>query len=70
MGQPRPTYTAAFRDQIVALHRSGRIITELADEFQRPVWTIRYWIRQACRDGVWEKAHEWQHDYNHRRPHE
>ena len=34
MGQSRPTYTAAFHEQIVALRRSGRTIVELADEFQ------------------------------------
>jgi transposase-like protein len=40
MGQPRPTYIAAFRKQIVALYRSDRTVTELADEFQPSVWMI------------------------------
>lgn len=47
MGQPRPTYTDAFREQILALHRSGRTPRELADEFQPSEWTIRNWIRKA-----------------------
>jgi len=50
MGQPRPTYTVAFREQILALHRAGRTPRELADEFQPSEWTIRNWIRQADRD--------------------
>jgi transposase len=47
MTQPRPTYTDAFREQILALYRSGRTPRELAEEFQPSEWTIRSWIRKA-----------------------
>jgi transposase len=47
MASPRPTYTDAFREQIVALHQSGRTPRELAEEFQPCEWTIRDWIRKA-----------------------
>jgi len=47
MGHSRPTYTDAFREQILALYRSGRTPRQLADEFQPSEWTIRSWIRKA-----------------------
>jgi len=50
MSTPRPTYTDAFRKQILALYRSGRTPRELADEFQPSEWTIRDWIRKAEAD--------------------
>mgnify|MGYP006276233137 FL=1 len=50
MSTPRPTYTDAFREQILALYRSGRTPRELAGEFQPSEWTIRNWIRKAEAD--------------------
>jgi transposase len=51
MPTSRPTYTKAFREQIVALHRSGRTVRELAVEFPPSEWTIRSWIRKAKQSG-------------------
>lgn len=36
--------------QIVELHRAGRTITELAEEFEPTEPTVRDWIRQAEAD--------------------
>lgn len=43
----RPPYPREFREQIVSLHRSGRSIAELEDEFEPCGQTIRNWIKQA-----------------------
>lgn len=51
MPRTRAPYPAAFRDQIVELHRSGRSAEDLAREFEPCVATIHTWIRQADRDG-------------------
>ena len=47
----RNPYPADFRDQIVALHRAGRSIRDLADEFEPCAETIYGWVKQADRDG-------------------
>src|SRR6056297_4284980 len=51
MPRTRNSYPAAFRDQLVELHRAGRSIEDLAREFEPCVATIHTWIRQAERDG-------------------
>ncbi len=44
----RPSaYPAAYREQIIALARSGRTSKELAAEFEPSEQTIRNWIFQA-----------------------
>ena len=50
MPRSRPPYPPEFRDQIVALHRAGRSVSELAREFEPSTETIRNWIRQADAD--------------------
>jgi len=50
MPRTRSPYPAAFREQIVALHRAGRSIEELAKEFEPCVATIHTWVKQAERD--------------------
>ena len=40
-------YTAEFREQMVALHRSGRSCNALAKEFGVSNWAIRQWVKQA-----------------------
>ena len=47
----RNPYPADFREQIVALARSGRSVEELAREFEPCAATIHGWIKQADRDG-------------------
>ncbi|MEM7507553.1 MAG: transposase, partial [Pseudomonadota bacterium] len=51
MPRTRNPYPADFRDQIVALHRAGKSIRELAQEFEPCAETIYAWIKQADRDG-------------------
>ncbi len=51
MPRTRNPYPADFRDQIVALHRAGKSIRELAQEFEPCAETISAWIKQADRDG-------------------
>lgn len=48
----RPTSLAKphYDQQIVELHRAGRTITELAEEFEPTEPTVRGWIRQAEAD--------------------
>ena len=47
MPRTRPAYPPEFRDQVVALHRSGRSVAELAREFEPTEHTIRTWIKKA-----------------------
>ena len=47
MPRHRPTYPPEFREQIVALHRAGRSVPELAREFEPTEQTIRAWIKTA-----------------------
>ena len=49
MGRKR-SYPAAFRQQMVALVRSGRSANDLAKEFDLTAQTISAWVRQADRD--------------------
>ena len=41
---------AAFRQQMVALVRSGRSANDLGKEFEPTAQTISAWVRQADRD--------------------
>ena len=50
MPRHRPPYPAEFREQIVALVRSGRTPKEHASEFEPTVPCIRAWVAQADRD--------------------
>jgi transposase len=47
MPRHRPAYPPEFREQIVALHRAGRSVAELAREFEPTEHTIRAWIKKA-----------------------
>ena len=51
MPRTRNPYPAEFREQIVALARTGRSVENLAREFEPCVATIHGWIKQADRDG-------------------
>lgn len=51
MSRTRNPYPTEFRDQIVALARSGRNVEDLAREFEPCSATIHGWIKQANRDG-------------------
>ena len=50
MPRTRNPYPAAFRDQLIALARSGRSVESLAREFEPCVATIHGWIKQVERD--------------------
>ena len=50
MPRTRNPYPAEFREQIIALVRSGRSVEDLAREFEPCVATIRAWLRQADRN--------------------
>ncbi|MEM6962455.1 MAG: IS3 family transposase [Myxococcota bacterium] len=51
MPRTRNPYPAAFREQIVELHRAGRSAEDLAREFEPCVATIHTWIKQADLNG-------------------
>jgi len=51
MPRTRSPYPPEFRDQLVALHRAGRTIEELAREFEPSEQTIRTWIAQSTPAG-------------------
>ena len=51
MPRTRNPYPAEFREQIVALARTGRGVEDLAREFEPCVATIHGGIKQADRDG-------------------
>lgn len=48
MPRTRPPYPPEFREQLVALHRAGRTVEELAEEFEPSEQTIRNWINHAA----------------------
>ena len=50
MPRTRTPYPPEFREQIVALHRAGRSLEDLAREFEPCVATIQNWVRQSDRD--------------------
>jgi transposase len=51
MAKARVPYPAEFRQKLVELHRAGRTIGELAEQFEPSEQTIRNWIAQADADG-------------------
>lgn len=51
MSRKRRRYPPEFREQLIALVRSGRTPDELAKEFEPSGQTIRNWVMQADRDG-------------------
>lgn len=51
MPRTRTPYPAEYREQIVALARTGRSPEDLAREFEPCAATIHGWIKQADRDG-------------------
>lgn len=51
MAKARVPYPAEFRQKLVELHRAGRTISELAEQFEPSEQTIRNWIAQADADG-------------------
>ncbi len=51
MPRTRNPYPAEFREQIVALSRSGRSVEDLAREFEPCAATMHGWVKQAERDG-------------------
>jgi len=50
MGRTRRPYPAEFREQMIALVRTGRTREELAREFEPSGQTIRNWVEQAAAD--------------------
>ncbi len=50
MPRTRNPYPTEFRDQIIALAKSGRSIESLAREFEPCVATIHGWVKQAGLD--------------------
>ena len=50
MPKTRTPYPRAFREQMIALVRSGRTPEELAKEFEPTAQTILNWLAQADRD--------------------
>ncbi len=51
MPRTRNPYPAEFREQIIALARTGRSVEDLAREFEPCVATIHTWLKRADRDG-------------------
>lgn len=47
----RRAYPTEFREQLIALVRSGRTPEDLAREFEPSAQSIRNWTAQADRDG-------------------
>ncbi len=50
MPKSRPPYPTEFREQIIALARSGRSAAELSREFGCSAQTITNWVAQAAID--------------------
>ena len=50
MQRSRPRYSPEFRQQMVALVRSGRTPESLSREFEPSAQSIRNWVEQSDRD--------------------
>ena len=50
MPKSRPPYAPEFKEQMIALVRSGRSPEMLAKEFEPSAQTIRNWVKQADLD--------------------
>jgi transposase len=50
MGRSRRPYPLEFRQQMIALVRTGRLPADLAREFEPTAQCINNWVRQADRD--------------------
>jgi transposase len=50
MPRTRNPYPPEFREQIVALARTGRTVEDLAREFEPCAATIHGWVKQADRE--------------------
>ena len=50
MSKTRTPYSSEFREQMVALARSGRTPESLSREFEPTAQSIRNWVQQADRD--------------------
>ena len=50
MQRSRPRYSPEFREQMVALVRSGRTPESLSREFEPSAQSIRNWVEQSNRD--------------------
>lgn len=50
MPRTRPAYPSVFREQLVALSRTGRSVRSLSKEFGPSEQTIRNWVEQADLD--------------------
>ena len=51
MPRARVPYPDEFRQKLIELHRAGRTIAELAEQFEPSEQTIRNWVAQAEADG-------------------
>jgi transposase-like protein len=51
MPKTHPSYPAEYRRRMVEQVRAGRLLKELAREFEPSVESIRQWVRQAQLDG-------------------
>lgn len=51
MPRTRKPYLAEFREQLVALARSGRSVESLARDYEPCAATIHDWVKQAGADG-------------------
>lgn len=50
MAKARVPYPAEFRQKIVELHRAGRSILELPEQFEPSEQTIRNWVVSPTRN--------------------
>lgn len=50
MASKTTRYTPEFKQQMVALVRSGRTPASLAKEYGPAAWTIGLWVKQDARD--------------------
>lgn len=57
MPRTRNPYPTEFREQMVALVRTGRSVESLAREFEPCAATIHEWVRQAAADGSDDRSY-------------
>ena len=56
MAKIQPVYTDTFKEQLVALHHSGKSLLQLSREYGPSPSTISKWVKYAGQSGSFKEA--------------
>lgn len=56
MAKKQPVYSGTFKEQLVALHHSGKSLLQLSREYGPSPSTISKWVKYAGQSGSFKEA--------------